>query len=417
MLRTKKFIGFLALIGITSISFQSVAGGVFGEKVHHNHYEHNNDKKPTYNDYNDQQKYSDLNQFLHRGNNALDQQVASDNAGLKIANQKGGVKSSLMDDWKAGYDFSCIDFKIVGSCSWLHIGFWGASVRMSPLVSHYSPDAIVEVFHNVNNEPTVYGRLTTHVAKGLANSVWSNAMFGGFKLENNDSRGEGFHEVQVIGNPLITLHDQTIGSIFSALGGYCDSGAIPMYPYLHSLNDPEWRAGILETAASAYGQAANFFSDEKFYVRDHSTAATSMWGNIYPRTGVTENPSPFIGASIAALRAGILVTTRDHFGASWSKGLEGSGLHVIPKKMTAYSNNNVKSYTDQTVTMDRGHWKVLLPKTYKGAQCTTMPFAGISTNTGVNEPESESRNYVFQLWRKYKCCKRKGQYFLGKIQW
>lgn len=393
------------VLGMGAISLNTYAG-IF----HHHH--HNSSPN-----YQDQAKYSNLDEFTNKGDDKLDKAVKDDKAAIDTSNGKGGVKSSLADDWKAGYDFKCIDFKIVGVCNWLKITPFSVHYKSSPVVTHYSPDAIVEVFHNVSNEPTAYGKFTTKIARKIGNSVWSKAAFHGEKLENKDSRGRGFHEIQVMGNPLIMLHDKTIGSIYSAMGGYCDSGATPMYPYLHSLNDPEWRTGVMETAASAYGQVANFFSDNRFYVRDTSNGMVSTWGNLFPRTGVTENPSPFVGAAMAALRGGVLVTTTSAMGMSFGKGLEGSGLHVIPMKLKAESRNNVKSFTDQRVTLDRGKWKVLLPKTYHAAQCTTMPFAGVSTKFGIDEPETESRNYVFQMWRMYKCCKKKGQVYLGKIEW
>ncbi|MCD9553410.1 hypothetical protein GLP31_13060 [Photobacterium carnosum] len=366
----------------------------------------NNSGVDTDNSYfSDQDRYSDVNQFVGQGNNSFDAMIVEDNKANTIVTTAGGKKvtlkddskSSLADDWKAGFDLQCVDWKITGGCIWLKFEVFSVSVKTSLKVSHYSPDAIVEVFHNINDTPTSYAKLNNKVAKSLGNSLFSKVALKGNKMNNNDSEGDGFHDVHVMGNPLITLHDSIIGTMYNQIG-YCDSGATPFKTYMHSFTDIEWRLGIWETV-NAFRYAYMSITDKaSVQVNDYgANPAGALWGSLYPRIGRTENPSPFIGAAISALRAGVLVTTS-------------SGIHTV---MKMGRSTDGKQFFDNKVDLQNGKWKVLLPKKFAGEQCTTMPFSGVSNYAGTNEPKTDSRNYVFQMWRKYVCCERKGAYIGG----
>ena len=187
----------------------------------------NNSGVDTDNSYfSDQDRYSDVNQFVGQGNNSFDAMIVEDNKANTIVTTAGGKKvtlkddskSSLADDWKAGFDLQCVDWKITGGCIWLKFEVFSVSVKTSLKVSHYSPDAIVEVFHNINDTPTSYAKLNNKVAKSLGNSLFSKVALKGNKMNNNDSEGDGFHDVHVMGNPLITLHDSIIGTMYNQIG-------------------------------------------------------------------------------------------------------------------------------------------------------------------------------------------------------
>ncbi len=355
--------------------------------------------------FSDQDRYSDINEFVGQGNSAFDSMIAEDNKANTIITTVDGKqvaisddsKSSLADDWKAGFDLQCVDWKITGGCIWLKFEGFTVSVKTSLKVSHYSPDAIVEVFHNIDDTPTSYAKLNNKIAKSLGNSLFSKVALKGNKMNNNDSEGDGFHDVHVMGNPLISMHDSIIGTMYNNIG-YCDSGATPFKTYMHSFTDVEWRLGIWETV-NAFRYAYMSITDKaKVQVNDYdANPAGALWGSLYPRIGTTENPSPFIGAAISALRAGVLVTNS-------------SGIHTLTKMK---GSTDGKQFFNNKVDLQNGKWKVLLPKKFAGEQCSTMPFKGISNYSGTNEPESNSRNYVLQLWRQYICCERKGSYIGG----
>ncbi len=355
--------------------------------------------------FSDQDRYSDINEFVGQGDSAFDSMIAEDNKANTIITTVDGKqvaisddsKSSLADDWKAGFDLQCVDWKITGGCIWLKFEGFTVSVKTSLKVSHYSPDAIVEVFHNIDDTPTSYAKLNNKIAKSLGNSLFSKVALKGNKMNNNDSEGDGFHDVHVMGNPLISMHDSIIGTMYNNIG-YCDSGATPFKTYMHSFTDVEWRLGIWETV-NAFRYAYMSITDKaKVQVNDYdANPAGALWGSLYPRIGTTENPSPFIGAAISALRAGVLVTNS-------------SGIHTLTKMK---GSTDGKQFFNNKVDLQNGKWKVLLPKKFAGEQCSTMPFKGISNYSGTNEPESNSRNYVLQLWRQYICCERKGSYIGG----
>lgn len=315
----------------------------------------NNSGVDTDNSYfSDQDRYSDVNQFVGQGNNSFDAMIVEDNKANTIVTTAGGKKvtlkddskSSLADDWKAGFDLQCVDWKITGGCIWLKFEVFSVSVKTSLKVSHYSPDAIVEVFHNINDTPTSYAKLNNKVAKSLGNSLFSKVALKGNKMNNNDSEGDGFHDVHVMGNPLITLHDSIIGTMYNQIG-YCDSGATPFKTYMHSFTDIEWRLGIWETV-NAFRYAYMSITDKaSVQVNDYgANPAGALWGSLYPRIGRSENPSPFIGAAISALRAGVLVTTS-------------SGIHTV---MKMGRSTDGKQFFDNKVDLQNGKWKVLLPK-------------------------------------------------------
>lgn len=372
------------LMAMACVSFPSLSyAGLF----HHHHHHHT----PPPPDYNDQDKYGNLNEFTGKGDKKFDSMVKNDNN----ANLKDDHKSSLADDWKAGFDLKCVDWKITGGCVWLRITPFSVSVKHSFKVSHYSPDAIVEVFHDINHTPASYAKLNNKIAKSLGNSVFSGLAFKGQKQNNDDSDGDGFHDIHIMGNPLIMLHDSTIGSLYRSMG-YCNSGVIPFETYMHSFTDVEWRLGLWETVNALRYSYKMVTGRDDIQIIDHGANAIggSLWGDLYPRIGVTENPSPFIGAAVVALRGAVLATSS-------------SGIHTLLK---IQNSNSGKVFSDGVVDIQNGKWKVLLPKHFTGRQCTTMPFAGVSNYTGTKEPETNSRNYVFQLWRNYQCCKRKGTF-------
>ncbi len=261
--------------------------------------------------FSDQEKYSDINQFVGRGDDEFDTMIAEDNKANSIVTTENGKqvtikddsKSSLADDWKAGFDLKCVDWKITGGCIWLKFEGYKVKIKTSLKVSHYSPDAIVEVFHDINHTPAPYAKLNNKIAKSLGNSLFSKVALKGNKMNNHDSEGDGFHDVHVMGNPLIMLHDSIIGTMYNSIG-YCDSGSMPFKTYMHSFTDVEWRLGIWETVNAMRYAYMSVTNKSSVQVNDYNAnPGGALWGSPLSSYWYDRKPKPIHRGSNISIKS------------------------------------------------------------------------------------------------------------------
>ncbi len=295
----------------------------------------------------------------------------------------------LINDFESSVDMDCVDFKVLGVCVWLTVTLWSIDIDYSPVISNYTPDAKVEVFHSKNDTPYLPAKLN-HKVTELVGSTLGEAYFG-FELDNLSSGSEGYRSAHVMGNPMLEAHSQVMKSLFDAMDlGYCGSNVEPFQTYFHSdIDFIEWRSGIMEM----------IFYPVNILRRVYSGA--SMWGSLYPRSGWTVNSSPYISASIAALRAGAI--------ANDNKG-DSNGLHV--KTALPNSVSGAHKLKDFVVDEGNGKWQPMnIGDSYMNT-CSTFPTPNVSS---VIEPYRSDRSYYYTLWRKGVCCKREGSSLIASM--
>lgn len=270
----------------------------------------------------------------------------------------------------------CLEYKVVGICYWLFCTNFGCKVRTSTKVRHYIPDAVVSAYSNTGLNPW------SEVA-GMG-SPTSTAQAGGDGTTNHvaENNMAKFKEADVIGHPGGYVFSQ-----FASSSGYTCKGATTAYvPYLLSTQDTlAWRYGVPE---SAYPEALTPGRREV-----GSTQSGDLWGNVYPRSGFLHQSDDYKTGAVIAQRAGD-VTTRS--------GQVHVYLPMLAQAQDGYWPAGELIEGDATT----GKWQELTPTLSQ--TCAVFPNSG-------PQIQAQDGGYAWALWRPYSCCKRRGQIFLGSV--
>ena len=290
-----------------------------------------------------------------------------------------GETVTSADILAASADPGCLDYRPVGGCLWLRCSGVPPSCSTTTSVKyrHYVPDAVV----------------TAYPARGL--SPWTEmralegAAEGGTYARGTGSRaasGLRFKLAQAVGSPGIAwIEGLNLGTTV------CDPAASPLAPYYVSGADPMWRAPAL--------QAASTLRHALRAVREPG-ALGSLWGALYPRSGFVQQAHDYKAGAVAAQRVADIVTRRNQPHV-YRPLLGGSGGGQWPP--------------GAVVEGDAGthRWQMLAPRTG-----TCSVFAGsaappVGTVDPLGPNVAASGAYAWNLWRPYRCCKRRGQWLIA----
>ena len=277
----------------------------------------------------------------------------------------------------ASADFDCLDYRIAGGCVWLRCGIGGCSTRASVKYRHYVPDAVVTAYPSARRSPWTEMRSLDGTADGgtYAKGAGSRAATGlRFKL------------AQAVGSPGIAwIEALDPGTTV------CKPAATPFAPYYVANADPMWRSPGLQAPLTLRHALRS--------VREPGPLG-SMWGALYPRTGFVQQSHDYKAGAVAAQRVADIVTRRsqphvyrpllgDSGGGQWPPGAVVEG------------------------DPDTHKWQLLAPRT---GSCSVFagsaaPLLGAVDPLGRNV--SASGAYAWNLWRPYRCCKRRGQWLIS----
>lgn len=275
---------------------------------------------------------------------------------------------------------SCMSYRLAGACTWLKCRALPPSceVRTSVLVDHFLPDFVVSVYSNTSPWKGLGG-----VGKNTASSILTDIQAVQPESNRMDTNLD-FKHADIITNPAILLFNQMAASN----GLSCESvETIPMMPHFISKYDPAWRSPLIE---QFYPQALVGFPRQ--------SELPEYWGPIYPRTGWTSLPHDAMSALVTAERASEILTG-------------GLSLHVFLPPSEDCSRNT-KCWAPPKVELGNrdNRFQLLYPKVEKDAE--PLPRNG----SWVNGMEVHDQRYSWVLWRRYKCCKEEGQFYLGKLE-
>jgi len=299
---------------------------------------------------------------------------------------------------------ACMQWRYpIGLCVWLTCTPVGCSVDTSLMAGHYNPDLVVSAYHRTADNPweeakSLYGALQLSAGQTLLQQFGLSVFLGGgVRVEDMfypDHRNLIFKETDAIGHPVASVN-QWIATAFPML---CPSETQSFVPYLLSTSDLlAWRFAIPEGAFPEAWVPG---------LREIGRWPLNTWGAVYPRHGfVTQSEDPK-AAAVVAQRAGDLVTRSQQ-------------PHVyLPTTATQSSGGMHVWWPGPLREMDRasGHWQMLVPLISQGCEIfgaddTTQPA---SWADGKVDPEGD---YVWTLWRPYKCCPRAGQALIFYTQW
>lgn len=271
---------------------------------------------------------------------------------------------------------NCLEYRVVGICYWLFCTMFGCSVRTSVKVRHYVPDAVVSSYSNTGENPWVEVR-----AMSVPNPT---ARAGGDGTTNHDNENNlaKFKNADVIGHPAGLVFSRFV----SASGFTCQGAGTAFMPYLLSTLDTlAWRYNIPEMV---YPEALIPGMREI-----GSRATLNLWGNVYPRGGFLHQTDDYKSGAVVAQRAGDVVTRR-------------AQPHVYQPLLA----NARAGYWPAGALMEgdasTGKWQELTPTL--STTCAVFPHG----NTRV---QARQGDYAWALWRPYACCRRRGQVFLGSV--
>ena len=214
------------------------------------------------------------------------------------------------------------------------------------------------------------------------------------------SKGEGLgnqflaniRETDAIGHPLSSL-----SGYVSGVGLVCDSQTTSFYPYFQSgLDALSWRFAVPEMF-----YPASFIPG----LREIGSWPLQTWGGVYPRTGWTTQAEEPKAAAINAQRAGDIVTR--------------TGQPHVYVPVTGSSSSGQKVWPPGPL-MEKDHrtgtWQMMVPR--NESSCDVFGTNDLASLTGWGGGRVDSAgDYVWNLWRPYKCCQRRGQFFLFSIDW
>jgi len=296
---------------------------------------------------------------------------------------------------------ACMRWTPVGLCFWLDCDLSGCRVRTSTKVGHYNPDLVVSAYNELGGNPWLEIRATLGLAQKTAVTGLLGALLSvpvdsaGNRTEGSSSRDHQnlvFRESDAIGHPMTSL-----AGVIPGVSLLCQSQSTPLVPYLQSgLDALAWRQEVPEIfypASSIPG------------LREIGTWPLQTWGGVYPRTGWTFQAEEPKAAAINAQRAGDIVTR--------------VGQPHVYLPLTGTNSGTQKVWPPGPLMekdASTGTWQMLLP--LAESSCAVFGANDLASVTGWGGgKQDEAGDYAWNLWRPYECCTRRGQWFLGDVDW
>lgn len=270
----------------------------------------------------------------------------------------------------------CLEYRVVGICYWLFCTTFGCSVRTSVKVRHYVPDAVVSSYANTGENPWLEVR-----AMSMPNTT---AQAGGDGTTNQDHENNlsKFKNTDVIGHP----GGAVLGQLASASGYSCEGAGTAFMPYLLS---------TLDTVAWRYNVPEAVYPEALIPGMREIGARTSLnlWGAVYPRGGFLHQPDDYKSGAVVAQRAGDIVTRRGQ-------------IHVYQPLLATARDGYWPAGELVEGDASTGKWQELTPT--MSSSCAVFPHSN-------QRVQAQQGDYAWALWRPYSCCQRRGQTFLGSV--
>lgn len=270
----------------------------------------------------------------------------------------------------------CLEYRVTGICYWLYCTWTGCTVRTSVKVRHYIPDAVVSSYSNTGENPWIEVR-----AMSLPNPT-AKAGGDGTTNEDHENNLAKFKNADVIGHSGGHVFSQ-----FASASGYtCEGAGTAFMPYLLSTLDTlAWRYNIPE---ALYPEALIPGRREI-----GTRTAMNLWGNVYPRGGFMHQVDDHKAAAVVAQRAGDIVTRRNQ-------------IHVYQPLLASSRDGYWPAGALMETDAATGKWQELTPTL--SSSCAVFPH-------GNAKVQARRGDYAWALWRPYSCCQRRGQVFLGSV--
>ncbi len=270
----------------------------------------------------------------------------------------------------------CLAYRVVGICYWLLCTTFGCDVETSAKVSHYVPDAVVSSYMVTGRNPWLDVAFMSPPNPGAKDGG------DGTTNQSHENNMAKFRNADVIGHPAGTVFNDFV----SQFGTVCAGAGKPYTPYLLSVYDTlAWRYDIPEA-----------FYPESLTpgLREVGTrAAANLWGNVYPRGGFLHQVDDYKASAVVAQRAGDIVTRPGQ-------------IHVYQPMLAVPTDGYWPAGPLFEMNPLTGKWQELVP--------ILSPICAVFPNP-LPHIQALDGGYAWALWRPYSCCQRKGEVFLGSV--
>lgn len=314
-----------------------------------------------------------------------------------ISNSGGSTNTLEIVEQTMSAALSCMNWEIRGICVWMTCSILppACTFDYSIKVKNYAPELTVQSYDKATREPWTESRYVNEMLLADADSSWIKELIevamdvdlggvdirGGVSTPSKKDKKAGLHYklVDAYGNPAISMFN-SLASSFSGL--MCKGQATMFMPYfISNLDAISWRWNIPETF---YPQSFDVFTT----TYDLGSLANN-YGPIYPRHGFITSQDPLKAAVLSAFRAVHFITR--------------SGEPHIYQKLP---DNSRRGYWPagplNKNNSDTGIWQMLYPS--RETSCVTFPYG---TNPS-NSRRSTDNSYIWNFWKSYKCCQRRG---------
>lgn len=310
----------------------------------------------------------------------------------------GSINTSQIISRTSAAYLNCADYSIVGVCFWLKCGWSGCKIRESVMVRHYVPDIVVQTYRDAEDPPWTETRALMTAAQSdhdgsLIATILStmgsglNELGGGGGTENKAASHSNmtFTLTDSWGHPMLAMT-----SILSQFGYVCSPRLTAMYPYyISNLDIVAWRFGIPEM----------FYPQSISPVGWELGSLTYNWGPYYPRIGHVNNHDVLKESGLIAFRSVHFISRRNE-------------PHVY---RTIAQSNSRGFWAPGSLTETSGKWQQIEPRAE--SSCHYLPMSmGISPSDGKGGYRANDAGHVWNFWRQYRCCQRRGSW-IGSIYW
>ncbi len=285
---------------------------------------------------------------------------------------------------------NCSHYRITGICFWLDCHYGICTTNTTLRVEHYLPDAVVSVYRKTDGNPWNYAKTVDKLAYPLGAAqlekmLGSSLGYGQLPADQKTDIDTHFKEVDVIGNPALTL-------LYRFNEVFISSSTKAFKPYYVSLADSyAWRSPMLEMAMYPQWVLPGVRS---------IGSALNRWGNVYPRTGFILQSNDAKAAAVIAQRA-VDIATHNHL------------LHAYQ----ALSNDcgQACSVSETKENDPDTQWQMLYPQ----AETTCSVFGENDSTTlcpwKSDATQTSHGSYAWVLWRHYQGCIQGQGKYLGSV--
>jgi len=309
--------------------------------------------------------------------------------------QYDGVLNTLeIVEGTMGAALSCLDWEAKGICVWATCVAFVCTFDISVKVENFVPELVIQAYDRANGEPWTESQDINQVSQGTTDSSWVTSLISlveDFDVDNVGIRGGqpsqttrvqhqnlSFKLVDAYGNPAITAFNLLGTSLFGLM---CPGTTVMFFPYfISNLDAIAWRWDIPEMF---YPQ-----SWAGFFIYDLGSS-TNNYGAIYPRHGFQTSQDPLKAAVLVAYRAAHFITDKGEPHLYFTIAKSDSDGYWTPGRL------------DQSDSRT-GEWQMLYPK--MDSSCKRFPYGGNPSSSR----RSDDGSYIWNFWRKYKCCQKKG---------